>query len=136
MFKTMTSSRPYLLRALNEWIVDNGLTSHIVVDANQEHVVVPLDFVEAGKIVLNVSPFAVQNLAIENDFVTFSARFSGQAMNISVPIAAIMAIYAKENGQGMVFAEEVSSPQTEKSSEESEPMKDKAAERPSLTLVK
>jgi len=132
----MTSSRPYLLRALNEWIVDNGLTSHIVVDANQEHVVVPLDFVEAGKIVLNVSPFAVQNLAIENDFVTFSARFSGQAMNISVPIAAIMAIYAKENGQGMVFAEEVSSPQTEKSSEESEPMKDKAAERPSLTLVK
>jgi len=130
----MTSSRPYLIRALNEWIVDNDLTSHIVVDANQEHVVVPLDFVEAGKIVLNVSPFAVQNLVIGNDFVTFSARFSGQAMNISVPIGAIMAIYAKENGQGMVFAEEVSKP-TE-SSVEPESMKEKAPERPSLTLVK
>ncbi len=140
----MTSSRPYLIRALNEWIVDNDLTSHIVVDANQEHVVVPLDFVEAGKIVLNISPFAVQNLAIENDFVTFSARFSGQAMNIAVPIGAIMAIYAKENGQGMVFAEEVSQPTAssvepgQKPGQKPEPkaIKDKAPERPSLTLVK
>jgi len=132
----MTSSRPYLLRALNEWIVDNSLTSHIVVDANQDNVVVPLDYVESGKIVLNVSPFAVQNLAIDNEFVTFSARFSGKAMSISVPINAVMAIYAKENGQGMVFADEVSTPAKETAEPQIEESKEKAAERPSLTLVK
>jgi len=135
MFKEMTPSRPYLLRALNEWIADNNLTSHMVVDANQENVVVPLDYVESGKIVLNVSSFAVQNLMIDNDYVTFSARFSGQAMDISVPIGAVMAIYAKENGQGMVFAEEVSKP-TEVQQPKLEPVEEKIVERPSLTLVK
>ena len=133
-FEDMTSSRPYLLRALNEWIVDNSFTPHIVVDANRENTVVPREYVESGKIVLNISPFAVQNLVILNDFVSFSARFSGKAMNISVPISAVMAIYAKENGQGMVFAEQVSAEPTSAPQQEIE--KEKANERPSLTLVK
>jgi len=136
----MTTSRPYLLRALNEWIVDNNLTSHIVVDANQENVIVPKDYIESGKIVLNISPFAVQDLMIDNEFVTFSARFSGKPMNIEVPTMAVMAIYAKENGQGMVFADEVSQPSAVESKPdatiESPPVKERAAERPSLTLVK
>ena len=105
-----------------------------MVDANQENTVVPLEYVESGKIVLNISPFAVQNLVIENNFVSFSARFSGSAMSISVPVSAIMAIYAKENGQGMVFAEQVSAAQ--EPAQQEEPAKEKSNERPSLTLVK
>ena len=106
----MSSSRPYLLRALNDWINDNGMTTHVVVDANARDVQVPREFVESGKIVLNISPVAVQGLILENEFLSFSARFSGKAMDIYVPISAVMAIYAKENGQGMVFTEEPSSP--------------------------
>jgi len=131
MNKLMTTSRPYLLRALNEWINDNEMTSHIVVDATQEGVVAPTQYIEAGKIVLNISPNAVHGLLIENDMISFSARFSGKAMDIYVPINAVMAIYAKENGQGMVFTDEISlasqaKPQT----------KNKDSERPTLTLVK
>ena len=106
----MSSSRPYLLRALNDWIIDNGMTTHVVVDANAKDVQVPREFVEAGKIVLNISPAAVQHLVLDNHFLSFSARFSGKAMDIFVPINAVMAIYAKENGQGMVFTDDPSPP--------------------------
>ncbi len=106
----MTSSRPYLLRALNEWIIDNDLTPHIVVDATYENVVVPTQYVEADKIVLNIAPSAVSNFNITNEFISFSARFSGKAMEIFVPVASVMALYSKENGQGMVFNDERANP--------------------------
>ena len=102
----MNSSRPYLVRALNEWICDNDMTTHIVVNADSSDVVVPREFVEAGKIVLNISPVAVQQLSIKNDYISFSARFSGKAMDVFIPVGAVLAIYAKENGQGMVFSDE------------------------------
>ncbi|MEX2480117.1 MAG: ClpXP protease specificity-enhancing factor [Gammaproteobacteria bacterium] len=101
----MTSSRPYLLRAIYEWIVDNGYTPHIVVAAEMDSVQVPRQFVDNGVIVLNVAPSAVRDLELGNDRVSFSARFAGSAQYVSVPMAAIQAIYARENGQGMVLSE-------------------------------
>ena len=103
----MTSSRPYLLRALNEWIMDNTMTPHIVVDASGDGVIVPLQFVENGKIVLNISPFAVRDLLLNDESILFSARFAGKSMNVVVPVANVLAIYAKENGQGMVFSDDL-----------------------------
>lgn len=103
---SMTSSRPYLLRALSEWINENHLTPFIVVDVASEQVIVPRQFVENGKIVLNISPFAVRDLNIDNETLFFSARFSGKPMDVSVPVSSVLAIYAKENGQGMVFTDE------------------------------
>lgn len=132
----MTSSRPYLLRALNEWILDNDLTPHIVVDALQENVVVPTQYVESNKIVLNISPGAVSGFSISNEYISFSARFSGKAMEIFVPVTAILALYAKENGQGMVFNEEKTNTQPQ-SSAPSKPSQSKkeADNRPRLKLV-
>lgn len=102
----MTSSRPYLIRALHEWVLDNGMTPHILVNAEAEGVQVPRQFVENGKIVLNISPASVINLELGNDYVSFNARFSGQPMDVFLPVSAVIALYARENGQGMVFAEE------------------------------
>ncbi len=99
----MISDRPYLIRALNEWLLDNNLTPHILVDANAEDVKVPSQFINDGKIVLNISPVAVKDLQISNDFIIFSARFSGKTYHISVPVGTVLAIYAKENGKGMIF---------------------------------
>ena len=102
----MTSSRPYLLRALWGWITDNGFTPHVVVDATVEGTLVPEGFVEQGKITLNIGPSAVQALNIGDDAVTFSARFAGAPMDVFVPVQAVLAIYARENGQGMMFGSE------------------------------
>ncbi len=102
----MTSSRPYLLRAIYEWIVDNHMTPYVLVDAAGDDVQVPPEYVENGKIVLNVSPRAVEGLDIGNERVTFSARFSGRPVQVSFPVQAALAIYARENGQGMVFSDE------------------------------
>ena len=100
----MTSNRPYLIRALHEWLTDNGLTPHILVDASQPGVSVPGQFIEDGKVVLNISRNAVKQLELANEWVAFEARFSGQPESIKVPVAAVIAIYARENGQGMMFA--------------------------------
>ncbi|MGM0672076.1 ClpXP protease specificity-enhancing factor [Thioalkalivibrio sp.] len=102
----MTSSRPYLLRALWEWVTDNGFTPHILVDATVEGVVVPDAFVDQGKITLNVGPSAVQALNIGDEAVAFSARFAGNPMDVFVPMEAVLAVYARENGQGMMFGSE------------------------------
>ncbi|MGB0865273.1 MAG: ClpXP protease specificity-enhancing factor [Granulosicoccaceae bacterium] len=102
----MSSSRPYLIRAMYEWIVDNGLTPYLLVDATQEGVEVPEGYVEDGRIVLNIGPGASRDLELGADMVTFSARFSGQAMWVTAPIVAISAVYAKENGQGMMFSDD------------------------------
>lgn len=102
----MTSSRPYLIRALYDWIVDNGLTPHILVDTERGTVDVPTQYVQDGKVVLNVGPTAVQGLELGNEMVSFSARFGGQPREIAVDVPAVTAIYARENGKGMVFADE------------------------------
>lgn len=102
----MTSSRPYLIRALYEWIVENTCTPHLIVDAVQPGVEVPRSYVRDGKIVLNVAPRAVTDLVLGNDAIAFSARFGGTPMAVSIPIAAVEGIYARENGQGMVFPAE------------------------------
>jgi len=99
----LTPSQPYLLRAIYEWIVDNELTPYLLVDASNDDVHVPRQYVENGKIVLNIAPRAVSNLVLNNDAVQFNARFAGKPMDVSLPTYAVLAIYAKENGQGMVF---------------------------------
>lgn len=101
----MTSSRPYLIRALYEWIVDNGLTPYLLVDVEKEGLSAPLEFADNGKLVLNIAPRAVRDLNVANDAVTFNARFGGVARDVYVPVQAVLAIYARENGQGMLFSE-------------------------------
>lgn len=104
----MTSTRPYLIRALYEWIEDNGLTPHILVDAEAPGVVVPKQHVREGQIVLNINPSAVRDLRLGNEWIEFSARFGGVSRAIQIPIGAVLAIYARESGQGMAFGEEPS----------------------------
>ncbi|MCO7056744.1 ClpXP protease specificity-enhancing factor [Pseudomonas juntendi] len=99
----MNSSRPYLVRALYEWIVDNDCTPHMLVNAEYAQVQVPDGFANDGQIVLNISPSAVRNLHMDNDAVSFEGRFSGVTHLLFVPVGAILGIYARENGQGMVF---------------------------------
>lgn len=98
-----TPKRPYLLRAFYEWIVDNGMTPHIMVDARSPKVKVPRQFVKDGSIVLNVSMTAANNLLMDNDQITFNARFGGKAMSIWLPMWSIMAIYARETQDGLNF---------------------------------
>lgn len=99
----MTPNRPYLLRAFYEWIVDNNGTPYLVVDATAEGVKVPTQFVQNGQIVLNTAPSAVGNLQLGNDAVTFNARFGGKPFALYIPVTAVLAIYARENGAGTVF---------------------------------
>jgi stringent starvation protein B len=101
----MTSSRPYLIRALYEWINDNGLTPYILVDTTLEGVQVPQQHIHDGRIVLNIAPRAVQELDLGNEGIFFSARFSGVSMVVRVPVDAVLSIYAMESGEGMVFGE-------------------------------
>ena len=102
----MTSNRPYLIRALYEWLVDNDLTPYLLVDANREEVKVPSRYVEEGRIVLNVSPSAVRDLHLGNELIAFEARFGGSAFAISLPPEAVLGVYARENGKGMLFPDE------------------------------
>ena len=101
----MTSSKPYLLRALYEWILDNDLTPHLIVDAQSAEADLPEQAIQDGRVVLNISPAATRDLELENDSVSFQARFAGSSRNIWLPMKAILAIYARENGQGMMFAD-------------------------------
>ena len=100
----MTSNRPYLLRALYEWITDNGLTPHVLVNALLPGVDVPAQSVQKGKVVLNIATSATEQLQLENETIFFKARFSGKPHSIRIPMEAVIAIYARENGQGMMFA--------------------------------
>ena len=103
----MTSHRPYLLRALNEWIADNGMTPHLLVDATMAGVQVPASAVKEGKVVLNIAERAVVRLMIDNDAVSFTARFGGVSHAVHVPIGAVLAIYSRETGQGMALPDDV-----------------------------
>ena len=102
--KPMTSNQPYLLKAFFDWIVDNELTPYIVVDATNPLVEVPQEHVKDGQIVLNESPSACVYFYLDLDGLSFQARFGGQPRRLSMPCAAVMAIYARENGAGTVFA--------------------------------
>ena len=129
----MTPNRPYLLRALYSWITDNGMTPHILVDAGMPGVDVPDQAVQKGKVILNIDEAAVRELSLGNEWLTFSARFSGRSFNVTVPVEAVLAIYSKENGQGMMFAQEDEdgSPDDPDSGPSSNTPK-----RPHLTVVK
>lgn len=117
----MTSHRPYLLRALWEWIADNGMTPHLLVDARQPGVRVPAHTVKDGKVVLNIADRAVAKLEMGNDMVSFSARFAGVSQSVQVPVTAILAIYARETGQGMALPEEMGASQTASAPEGGDP---------------
>ncbi|MNN00758.1 Stringent starvation protein B [compost metagenome] len=103
----MNSHRPYLLRALVEWINDNGMTPHLMVDAGVPGVQVPPTAVKEERVVLNIAERAVMRLHIDNDAVSFTARFSGTSFQVHVPIAAVLAVYARETGQGMALPDDI-----------------------------
>lgn len=130
----MTSNKPYLIRAIYDWIVDNNLTPYVLVNAEYPGVQVPQEHVHNGKIVLNISPHACRGLHLENDRVVFTARFSGVTVQIFVIPAAILAIYAKENGRGMEFGEEYNEPPPE--SVATNNFDPRSRNKPALTLVK
>ncbi len=130
----MSSNRPYLIRALYEWIVDNDMTPHLLVDAEADRVVVPRQFVQDGRIVLNVSPDAVRALDMGNDLIMFGARFGGISMDVSVPPGTVLGIYAKENGRGMLFPEDDTS--DDAPPEGPEPSGPGEGKRPMLKIVK
>nr|WP_225779168.1 ClpXP protease specificity-enhancing factor [Pseudomonas sp. Marseille-Q3773] len=142
----MNSSRPYLVRALYEWIVDNDCTPHMLVNAEYPKVQVPDGFASDGQIVLNISPNAVRNLHMDNDAVSFEGRFSGVSHSLFVPSGAILGIYARENGQGMVFELEPSQDEMLDDEDDVQPDDDGPPEgggqpprpsgRPSLKVVK
>ena len=139
MAENATPQRPYLLRAMHEWMTDNGHTPYVVVDAALDGVDVPPDYVQDGKIVLNVSYAAVRNLELGNDWLGFEARFAGKARQVDVPVRAVLGIYARETGRGMIFsAEDELEEQPRPSRVESSAGEDKdsSAGRPSLKIVK
>jgi len=133
----MTSSRPYLIRAMYQWIADNGMTPHLLVDVSVDGVRVPEQHIQNGKIILNIAPMAINGLVLGDTEITFSARFSGQPMGLLIPIEAVLAVYAKENGQGMMFSEDdgaISSPDSDdKPDPDPTPGKPR---RPGLRVVK
>lgn len=124
----MSSSRPYLIRAIYEWIIDNGLAPHVLVNTLVADVSVPMQYAQNGKIILNLSPSATHHLQMSNDKIEFNARFGGVTQIVSVPIAAVLAIYARENGQGMVFNELEAGGSSGKRADK--------PSRPKLTLIK
>lgn len=128
---TMSSNRPYLVRAIWEWISDNDLTPHLLVDAQQQDVEVPRQFVEDGRIVLNVGASAVRDLEVGNDYISFGARFSGAPMQVLIPMRAVLGIYARENGQGMLFPDEEPDGGPSGDPDDTPP-----SDRPSLKVVK
>jgi stringent starvation protein B len=142
----VTPSRPYLIRAVYEWLLDNGLTPHMLIDAEQPGVRVPVSHVKDGQIVLNVSPTAVQRLELGNDVIHFDARFGGQPMTVWIPPPAVLGLYARENGRGMVFPEEPDEEPAEKPGggaaassppeRDPEPPASPPRERPTLKVVK
>ncbi|WP_197702539.1 ClpXP protease specificity-enhancing factor [Candidatus Nitrosoglobus terrae] len=128
----MSSNRPYLIRALYQWIIDNGLTPYLLVDATVIGVEVPHQHVSNGKITLNIHPNSIRDLSLENDWFSFSARFSGISHQILFPAQATLAIYAKENGQGMKFNEEDRSPPPPPNPSSPNPL----SRKPTLRIVK
>lgn len=143
----MTSNRPYLIRALFEWILDNQMTPHLLVDAMHPGADVPRKFVEEGRIVLNIAPTAVKDLVISNDMISFSARFGGVPAAVGLAPGAVLGIYARENGHGMIFPQEEdleartasdddASSTDATSQAQGEAKEERKANRPALRIVK
>lgn len=138
----MTPSKPYLMRALYEWIVDNQCTPYMLVDVRASGVMVPEGYSDEGRMVLNLAPTAIRNFVINNEAVSFEARFGGTPHQLFVPVQAVLAVYAQENGQGMFFEpEQLSEHDAGESSEqeavtEPKPEPPKPDGRPSLRIVK
>jgi stringent starvation protein B len=131
------SRRPYLLRAMHEWISDSNQTPHVVVDASMEGVEVPRQYVQGGKIILNVSSSATSMLSLGNEVVRFRARFGAATYDVSVPIAAVLGIYARETGQGMIFSEADTPPQPPAPPSEPAPTpSDTKRTKPTLKVIK
>jgi stringent starvation protein B len=131
----MTSSRPYLIRAIYQWIADNGMTPHLLVDVAVDGVQVPAEHVQNGKIILNIAPMAISGLVLGDAEITFNARFSGKSQGLYVPVEAVLAVYAKENGQGMMFSEDDGAISATDDGDDPDPDPDKP-KRPSLRVVK
>ena len=101
-----TSKKPYFIRAMFEWISDNGYTPHLLIDASFENMSIPRNFVQNERITLNISSSATRNLTIDSDLISFDARFEGKTMNIQLPYEAVINIFARETGEGMAFSSE------------------------------
>ncbi len=125
------SKRPYLIRAMHEWMTDNGLTPYVVVDASAEGLVVPEQYISDGRIVLNVSYSATRDLDLAADRLSFEARFRGVAQRVDVPSSAVIGIYAQETGHGMIFTDDESLPPCS-----DETRDNKLPGRPALKIVK
>ncbi|WP_376697203.1 ClpXP protease specificity-enhancing factor [Wenzhouxiangella sp. EGI_FJ10305] len=135
----MLSSRPYLVRAIHEWIVDSGLTPHLLVDAEQPGLEVPESSIQDGRVVLNISSGAVRDLLIDSEMVTFVARFGGVSQAVTVPMAAVEAVYARENGRGMMFPvdeDEDGAPEPDSSDASDDHSGPARKSRPNLKVVK
>ena len=124
----MNSLKPYLIRAIFEWIVENSLTPHLLVATENTGAVVPETFIADGKIVLNIRPEATQGLSMGNEIIEFDARFSGKSMHLIIPVPAVLAIYSKEDGKGMVFNEDDNDP--------TRPPEENVPVKPELHIVK
>ncbi|CAG7856657.1 hypothetical protein MCAMS1_01223 [biofilm metagenome] len=126
----MDSLKPYLIRAVYDWIVDNELTPHLLVNADNNNGSLPSDYIEDGKILLNIRPQAVEALSLGNKSIEFNTRFNGKSTPIEVNVTAVMAIYAKENGKGLVFDQDPDGGGGDK------PPEDQAPNKPNLRVVK
>lgn len=124
----MTPSRPYLLKALYNWIIDNELTPHVVVDVNYPGVIVPKEYIEDEQIILSIAPQSIHGMEMKNNYLAFAARFAGVSRDIYLPIMSINAIYAEENRKGMVFAKETDN-------EQELDKKPKNKKRPNLKVI-
>jgi stringent starvation protein B len=128
----MTPLKPYLIRAVYDWIVDNRFTPYLLVNATVAGTIVPTQFVEDGRIVLNLRPEAIQGLDMSSEGICFNARFGGQPMRVDIPTLAVLALYAQENGRGMVFDDD----EEEDHSPPPEPPQPEPKGRPTLRVVK
>ena len=129
----MTPQKPYLIRAIYEWLLDNQNTPYLLVNTTFEGTQVPLEYINDDKIILNIAPDAVNNFHTDNDWISFSARFSGKPMELFIPIVAVLAIYGKENNEGMFFTDEEVSPSPSSPPAKAAPPK---KSRPGLKIVK
>lgn len=131
----MTSSKPYLIRGLYEWLLDNQATPYMLADTSNPEVMIPRGIATDGKVVLNLAPTAIENLEMTNEYVSFSARFNGVAQDIYCPMASILAIYSRENGEGMMFNQESGDAPAKDGSADGA-SQSKKPNRPSLKVIK
>ncbi|HHA18862.1 MAG TPA: ClpXP protease specificity-enhancing factor [Methylophaga sp.] len=128
----MTSQKPYLIRAIYQWLQDNQLTPYLLVNTTFDGVQVPLEYINDGKIVLNIDPNAIHNFHTDNEWISFSTRFSGKQMELFIPIIAVLSIYGKENNEGMFFTDDEALPSPPPNKPTTQPKKN----RPGLKIVK